>query len=401
VDRATVPLGWKTFTLGELFEFSNGVNADKSAYGEGVPFVNVLEVISNEALTGEDIPGRIRLLPSLVARYQVQYGDVLLNRTSETQDEVGLTSVYLGDSPVVFGGFVFRARPKTNQLDAGYSKYALRVNDVREQIIARGQGGIRANVGQRDLKKVRVSLPPLKEQRTIAEALSDVDELIKSVRRLIVKKQAIKQGMMQQLLTGKSCLPGFTDQWPEATLGSIATVNMGQSPTGTSYNAARRGLPLVQGNADIKDRRTIDRLWTTQPTKRCRAGDVVLTVRAPVGYTAVASRDSCLGRGVCSVAAGLDNRFLFHALMYAEPRWGVFEQGSTFTAVNSNEVRSFTITWPCEPQERHAIASTLDDVDIEIAALHARLAKAHDVKQGMMQQLVTGRTRLPAKESVA
>ena len=85
--------------------------------------------------------------------------------------------------------------------------------------------------------------------------------------------------------------------------------------------------------------------------------------------------------------------------MYAESRWGVFEQGSTFTAVNSNDVRSFTVAWPCELRERSAIASALDDVDLEIAGLRARLAKAHDVKQGMMQQLLTGRTRLSAKES--
>jgi type I restriction enzyme S subunit len=209
------------------------------------------------------------------------------------------------------------------------------------------------------------------------------------------------QGMMQQLLTGQTRLPGFTAPWSDAPLGTVAIVNMGQSPPGSSYNTSGRGVPLVQGNADIKHRRTIDRLRTTQPTKHCRTGDVILTVRAPVGFTAVAAHDSCIGRGVCSLAAGPDNRFMFHALMYAEPRWAVYEQGSTFTAVNSNEVRAFSIPWPRDPEERRAVAWILDDADAAGDLLKRRLTKARAIKQGMMQQLLTGRTRLPVREVAA
>lgn len=130
----TRPDDWTTHRLGELFEFSNGINADKSAYGQGTPFVNVLEVITSESLAVDAIPGRIALPKSTLVRYRVNHGDVLFNRTSETQDEVGLSSTYLGDEPVVFGGFVFRAQPKTAHLDVGYSKYCLRGDDVRSQI---------------------------------------------------------------------------------------------------------------------------------------------------------------------------------------------------------------------------------------------------------------------------
>ena len=132
------PQEWEEFVLDELFDFANGINADKSAYGDGIPFANVLEVVANEGLTPALIPGRIKLSAPLIARYQVRHGDVLFNRTSETQEEVGLASVYLGDKVIVFGGFVFRARPKTKRLDIMYSKYALRAHGVRKQIIALG-----------------------------------------------------------------------------------------------------------------------------------------------------------------------------------------------------------------------------------------------------------------------
>lgn len=268
----------------------------------------------------------------------------------------------------------------------------------RTAIIDRYTQGGQPNLSGAIVRRIEMPVPPLSEQRAIVSALNDVDGVVEALERLITKKQAIKYGMMQQLFTGKTRLPGFTDEWTEVKLEDIATVNMGQSPIGSSYNASGRGLPLVQGNADIRDRRTIDRIWTTRPTKRCRAGDVVLTVRAPVGFTAVASKDACVGRGVCSINAPGDNRFLYQALVYSEPAWSVYEQGSTFTAVNSNEVRSFVLPWPNDQAERSAIATVLDDADRNLAMLAARLAKAKAVKQGMTQELLTGRTRLRSKE---
>jgi type I restriction enzyme S subunit len=239
--------------------------------------------------------------------------------------------------------------------------------DRLREVVATGNG--QPNLNTKLIRELQVPFPIEREQRAIAGVLSDVDGLIASLEALIAKKQAIKQGMMQQLLSGRTRLPGCRGDWSHAPLGSIATVNMGQSPAGSSYNSTGQGVPLVQGNADIRDRVTFDRIWTTRPTKLCNAGDVVLTVRAPVGYTAMASQDSCLGRGVCSVSANGDNRFLFHALIYAEPNWSIYEQGSTFTSVNSGEVRSFHIAWPNIEAERRAIAEALDDADREIASV--------------------------------
>src|SRR5207244_11334061 len=120
--------------------------------------------------------------------------------------------VYLDNEPVVFGGFVIRGRPKTNRLDPTYSGYALRARSVRVQMIAKGQGAIHANIGQGDLKQVFVTVPSPPEQRTIAAALSDADKLIAALDALILKKRNMKQGAMQQLLTGRTRLPGFQKQ---------------------------------------------------------------------------------------------------------------------------------------------------------------------------------------------
>ncbi|MCC6269484.1 MAG: restriction endonuclease subunit S [Dehalococcoidia bacterium] len=187
-DIGVIPQEWEVVRFSKLFEFRNGVNADKDAYGRGTPFVNVLEIITKGHLKASDVPGKVSLPRSAVVSYAVRRGDLVFNRTSETQAEVGLAAVYLDDVPVVFGGFVIRGRPTTADVDAIFSGYAFRAPSVRSQIIARGQGAIRANVGQGDLRQIVAALPPRPEQEAIAEALSDADALIESLEQLIAKK---------------------------------------------------------------------------------------------------------------------------------------------------------------------------------------------------------------------
>ena len=187
----------------------------------------------------------------------------------------------------------------------------------------------------------------------------------------------------------------FRGKWSDKPLSDLAVITMGQSPSSMFYNSRGEGLPLIQGNADIESRKTIERVWTTEGNKRCDSGDLILTVRAPVGAVAVASKNACIGRGVCGLKPIGDSSFLFHALVHAEDRWQALEQGSTFTAANSDQVGHFRIFVPDDEIEQHAIAKVLSDVDGLINALDALIAKKRAIKQATMQQLLTGKTRLP------
>jgi type I restriction enzyme S subunit len=197
---------WEPRQLGGLLDFQNGVNAGKEAYGRGIPFINVLEVVENTHIEVTDIPGRVDVPSETRNKYSVQSGDILFNRTSETREEVGLASTYIGDEPVLFGGFVIRGRPVGNELNQAYAGYALRAPSVRKQIISSGQGAIRSNIGQQRLAKVEIPLPSLDEQRAIAEVLSDMDAEIEAWETRRAKTEAVKTGMMQELLTGKTRL---------------------------------------------------------------------------------------------------------------------------------------------------------------------------------------------------
>jgi type I restriction enzyme, S subunit len=398
---------WREFKLGDLLKFSNGINAEKSSYGSGVPFANVLEIINNESIEEKDVPGRINLPQKTLARYEVRQGDILFNRTSETQEEVGLASVYVGSQPIVFGGFVFRGRPLTNNLGLSYSKYALRAAAVRDQITARGQGGIRANIGQRDLKTVTVRLPAIPEQRVIAEVLDDASRNIELLERLIAKRQAIKQGMMQR----RFALPG--DSRFQAQLGTLVTFLSGGTPDRSNTEYWSGPIPWISATT-LKH----IEVWTSDQSvteRAVRAGSRM----APLNSTLVLVRGSALHSGIRASlvaapvcfnqdvkalvpSARLEPRFLTYSIHANASRMLrlVTSAGNTAGVLDTKVLKAFEIWLPDRDTQRQVI-SVFDDITRELEVLTARLDKAKTIKQGMMQQLLTGRTRLPIQEVAA
>jgi len=270
-----------------------------------------------------------------------------------------------------------------------YQNLNNRYNELRE--LSTGDGG-RGGLNLTVIRQLKVLFPPLAEQHAIALALSETDELINSLEKLIAKKRAIKQGTMQELLTGKRRLPGFNGEWTEKPFCKIADeIIMGQSPDSRYYNTTRNGLPLIQGNADLENRLTKRRFFTSVITKLGSKDDIVLTVRAPVGYVAKAKFDCCLGRGVCAIKG---NNFLFQLLVYFEPNWGAISTGSTFDSISGNDLREIMFFIPKDIYEQNAIAQILSDMDAEIDILTSKLNKLRYIKQGMMSELLTGRIRL-------
>jgi len=244
-------------------------------------------------------------------------------------------------------------------------------------------------ITNKDLAAFRVPLPPTKEeQATITRVLNDADALVNKLEQLLTKKRNIKTGAMQELLKPK-------EDWDEKKLGEVVEINMGQSPDSNNYNSNQIGLPLLQGNADLENRKQLIRFWTSQTTKTCDEGDLILTVRAPVGSIGIAIQKSCIGRGVCSLKPkSVSKDFIYHLLIFKEKDWKILEQGSTFTSANSNQIYGFEISIPKTKIEQTNIAQILSDMDIEINEMERKLEKYKMMKQGMMQSLLTGKIRL-------
>jgi type I restriction enzyme, S subunit len=305
---------------------------------------------------------------------------------------IGRVAIVPVDFECVLVRSVALAKISHELADGVFIQYWLQASQAQAQIFISVNQGAQPNLFLNHIKRLKCALPSLPEQRSIATALSDMDELLGGLDRLVTKKRNLKQATMQQLLTGKTRLPGFDGEWEVKKLGDLADIVMGQSPSSSNYNSKGDGLPLIQGNADISNRQTIKRVFTTQSTKLGKAGDILMSVRAPVGEISQATFDVCLGRGVCALR--FPNGFLYHYLIFLEPTWSKHSKGSTFDSVNSSDINVVEISIPPDASEQIAIASILSDMDTEIAAIEQRRNKTRDLKQAMMQELLTGRIRL-------
>lgn len=408
-DVGVIPEDWDVEPLGEIMEFQNGFNADKAAYGAGTPFINVLEVITNTHLTPDKILGRVAVAKSQLNTFKVRRGDVLFNRTSETQEEIALAASYDHDEPVIFGGFVIRGRPDPTRLHPRFGGYGLRSSRVRSQLISRGQGVVRANIGQGDLKTVLVPLPHTDEQEAISVALSEADALIEALAALIAKKRDLKRGAMQLLLSGDCRLPGFAGDWKLQPLGGLGRWQGGATPSMSRPDFWSEGtIPWVSSSdvrpGVISPRNLITRRAVRESsTTVVEPGAILLVTRSgilrrflPIAMTpqtlainqdikALTTHDNVVGA------------LVFHALVAASQ--GILascmKSGTTVESVDLASLKKFEILMPPTRDEQQAVAAVLSDMDAEISALDTRLQKARGVKKGMTQVLLTGEIRLP------
>ena len=323
----------------------------------------------------------------------IEEGDVLVNITGASVARCCVVPDNI--LPARVNQHVSIIRTNKDTLNYKFLWYLLTSPLFQKELIAlsKGNGGTREALTKKQLQDFLITLPSSSdEQSCIAKALSDVDYLISTTKRLIEKKRNIKLGAMKELLHGHHRLPGFSDKWIETTLGSICEITMGQSPSSEFYNTKGDGLPLIQGNADMENRKSIVRFYSSSYTKFCDAGDIIMSVRAPVGSVGRAQHRSCLGRGVCALK--YNNDFLFHYLISIENSWSSLSSGSIFDSINSKELAETTVLIPQSNEEQQAIALILSDMDSEISSLESRLIKYQSLKQGMMQQLLTGKIRL-------
>jgi len=191
-------------------------------------------------------------------------------------------------------------------------------------------------------------------------------------------------------LVPKLRFPEFVNsgEWEVKELKNVSEVVMGSSPSSSSYNENKVGLPLIQGNADIKNRKSVPRIYTFEVTKVCQIGDILLSVRAPVGTVAKSLHKACIGRGIAAIRAIDKNsqEFLYQWLISNESSWQNISQGGTFDAVNSDDVRNLLLPIPKLPEQKK-IASCLSSLDELIEAESQKLELYQQHKKGLMQNL--------------
>jgi type I restriction enzyme S subunit len=253
------------------------------------------------------------------------------------------------------------------------------------------------------LQAFKIWLPDVSEQRAIATALSDVDALIAGLEKLIAKKRDLKQAAIQQLLNGQTRLPGFCREWVEACLGDLARIQRGASPRpiespvwfdDTSSVGWVRISDVTSAGmylTETQQRLSPLGIQNSRPVDR---GNLIMSICATVGRPVITEIDVCIHDGfVVFDKPQADKHFLYYVLKWIEPNWS--KQGQTGSQMNLNTplINGTKIMLP-PSDEQKAIASALSEMDADLNAQESRLAKTRALKQGMMQELLTGRTRL-------
>ncbi|AGB26263.1 restriction endonuclease S subunit [Mycobacterium sp. JS623] len=402
-----IPADWTVASLGELSSKTTVgfVGSMSHLFAEsGVPLLRGTNVL----------PGRLdlkelRYISSAThkkwAKSSLQPGDLVMVRVGYP----GTTAVVPKSIGPANAASLVIVRPDPKLLSAEFAMQVLNSPSGKSRLQAGLVGGAQQVFNTALAAKYPIALPPRAEQDAIAEALGDSDDLIATLTRLIAKKQAIKQGMMQQLLTGRTRLPGFSGEWTEFRLGDI-----GESLIGLTYSPrnVKQAGTLVLRSSNIQDGRLAfdDNVYVDCPIRdriRLRENDILICVRN--GSRRLIGKSVLLDRRVAGQTFGAfmavyrsrSNPFLQYFFQSNDFKRQIDEHlGATINQITNGSLNGFVVALP-DVAEQRAIADAVISADAEIDTLRARLTKARSMKSGLMQQLLTGRTRLPALETVS
>ena len=366
---------------------------------EGTPIITV-EHLGERGVIHEGLPLISESDRSRLANYRLNQGDIVFSRVGSV-DRNSLVSEQ--ENGWLFSGRLLRVRVTDKNVCPAYLSYHFNSEPFKRRVRDVAVGQTMASLNTQILNSVSVILPPLQEQYAIAKALSDVDELLGTLDTLIAKKRVIRRATMQQLLSGKTRLPSYKSKWEVVHLGEVVSCQQGGTPPKNRAAYWSGDIPFVTG-ADLT---TFDigkgnaRAFLTRAglnsgaTVICKPGTLLLATRTRVGLVGIvretmgASQDNTL----LAPTEAVDASYLLWSLVARAEDLQRASRGTTIQGVSRGEVESLAVDLPPLP-EQQSIARVLSDMDNEIAALEHRSDKIRAIRQGMMQELLAGRTRL-------
>ena len=411
-ELGAIPKDWEVKRLGELCgDYSYGVGAEALDYDGKNKYLRITDI---DEISHRFVPNPLTSPSFCGEEHVVKDNDLLVARTGAS---VGKSYIYSRrDGRLIFAGFLMKAN--VNGADSRFVFYCTLTDAYKQWVLSESARSGQPGLNLTQLKLYSFALPPLPEQRKIAAALSDVDEMIAALEKLIEKKRKIKTGAMQRLLTGKTRLPGFKGAWVEKRLGEAFEFHSNNTFSRASMIEGRGQIYNIHyGDVLIRYGAVLDCNKTAIPSLDDAASSVCKRDFLKDGDVIIAdtAEDATVGKAVEVINVG--DRLIASGLhtIFLRPKEGTFALGWLGYYVNSTafhdqllplitgiKVSSISkgslmdTVLRCPPTlaEQKAIAKVLGDMDEEIAALEAELAKTRQLKQGMMQELLTGRVRL-------
>ena len=405
MELGLLPEDWEVAKLGDIGYFLKGNGISKSQANSGdlcaVRYGELYTLHHNYIKTyNSHISKEVALFAT-----KIQKGDILFACSGETKEEIGKCAAFVDEVEAYAGGDILILRTDQEKCSDIFLGFLLNMPIAANQKAAKGQGDAVVHISKASLENLSIPLPPIEEQLRIASALTSIDNLIDSLDRLIAKKRDIKQGAMQQLLSGKKRLKGFTEPWVEKKLGDVVTNSIGLT---YSPNNVKKYGTLVLRSSNIKNGKLIfeDNVFVEMsiPERaKVHTNDLLVCVRngskALIGKSAVITEDAegmAFGAFMTILRAnGIEQIFLNYYWQTDFIQKQVRDNmGATINQITNADISDFDIYVPSSLPEQQAIASILTSMDNELSALEAKRKKYEQIKRGMMQQLLTGRIRL-------
>ena len=392
---------WEQRKLGEIGNTYSGLSGKvKDDFGHGqASFITYMNVYSNpvsryDMIEPIEIDNR---------QNEVEIGDVFFTTSSETPEEVGMTSVLAEKKGITYlNSFCFGFRP-FEKIDKYYLAYMLRSKNTREKIILLAQGISRYNISKNKVMEISVELPSFDEQILIGEKFKLIDHLITLHQRKLEKLKIIKKSMLENLFpqngekTPKIRFSGFTEDWEQRKLGELADIIGGGTPSTLNLDYWDGNIDWYSP-AEIIDQIYVDRSqrkitelgFEKSSAKMLPEGTVLFTSRAGIGKTAILAKKGCTNQGFQSIVPHsnkLDSYFIFSRTEELKKYGELVGAGSTFVEVSGRQMENMQLMIPKTIGEQHIIGVLFSTIDHLITLHQSKLEKLQKIKKSMLESM--------------
>lgn len=271
-------------------------------------------------------------------------GDVLFGKRRAYQKKVAIAPF-----DGIFSAHGMVLRPKEEVIDKNFFPLFISSDYFLDAAIKISVGSLSPTINWRDLKELEFELPEMDKQRELAKVLWAMDATKNSYQKLLLKTDELVKAQFMELFKGTE----------RVRLDAIAEITMGQSPSSDSYNTDGQGMPFYQGSADFSEKYVKTRMYCTAPTRVAKAGDVLMSVRAPVGTVNLTDKECCIGRGLAAIRSKKSpdyNEFLLYAFRVMEGEIASMGQGSTVLSINKDKLHGLLIPNAEKDQQKLFIA---------------------------------------------
>lgn len=393
---------WQKIKLGELYDVHNGLSKKRQFFGTGYPFLTFSNVFNNWFLP-EQLESLVQTTDKEREKCSILAGDVFITRTSETMDELGMSSVALKDYPnATYNGFTKRLRPVTDKVYPRYIGYYLRSPKFRGQFIAFSSMTTRASLANNDLLNMEVELPPMETQHRIATILSRYDSLIENYQKQIKLLEEAAQRLYKEWFIDlrfpghEDCtiIDGVPEGWEKKRLYEFTDVVMGSSPKSEFYNNDNVGLPFHQGVGSYGVRFVGDKVYSSSITRLAEPNSILFSVRAPVGRLNITKNRIIIGRGLAAMnhKQGYQS-FLFYLLKERFFKDNIIGNGSIFASISKDELLNQEFIIPLESNLLQ-FESLVSKIDRKIMNVDSSICHLTEARNRLLPKLMNGEIKV-------